>query len=657
MAKTAVNWDQVASEIIAGVGGRENIRSLSHCATRLRFKLKDEGKANTQALKANDNVVTVMQAGGQYQVVIGNDVPRAYAAISQSTGLGGESAEEEGDQPKGNLLNRFIELISSVFLPILWTLAGAGLIKAFLALAVTLGFDNTSQEYILLNAVGDAIINFLPFAIAITAAKRFKANQFTSLALAGILLYPSIIELNAAGEPVHFFGIPVVMVSYVSSVIPIIVAVWLQSLLEKWLNKVLPSALRNFTTPMLVLPIVGLGTLMTVGPLTTLAASSVAAGITWVWNVAPWLAGGLLGGFWQVLVIFGLHWGLVPVMLNNLTTLGQDVMAPAVLAPVLAQGAAALAVMFKTRDAKLKQVAGPASLSGLLAGITEPAVYGVNLPLKKPFIFACIGGAIGGSMAAAGGAYNTAFIIPGGLALPAFLQNGSVALTLGGVAIALVFAFTATYFFGVPTQSQESDAENTFAEKLENGEDSGIPSPTIPADSKVVPADAVVVPAGTLVAVPVSSTSTTDLVSPASGTSVALSDVNDPVFSSGAMGKGFAVVPENGSVFAPISGTVVTTMASGHAYGIRSETGVEVLVHVGIDTVKLGGQHFTPYVSKGDTVAAGDPLVAFDRDAVAALGIDTSVITIVTNSGNFSTIEPRLDARLEAGELAAVIER
>lgn len=657
MAKTAVNWDQVASEIIAGVGGRENIRSLSHCATRLRFKLKDEGKANTQALKANDNVVTVMQAGGQYQVVIGNDVPRAYAAISQSTGQGGESAEEEGDQPKGNLLNRFIELISSVFLPILWTLAGAGLIKAFLALAVTLGFDNTSQEYILLNAVGDAIINFLPFAIAITAAKRFKANQFTSLALAGILLYPSIIELNAAGEPVHFFGIPVVMVSYVSSVIPIIVAVWLQSLLEKWLNKVLPSALRNFTTPMLVLPIVGLGTLMTVGPLTTLAASSVAAGITWVWNVAPWLAGGLLGGFWQVLVIFGLHWGLVPVMLNNLTTLGQDVMAPAVLAPVLAQGAAALAVMFKTRDAKLKQVAGPASLSGLLAGITEPAVYGVNLPLKKPFIFACIGGAIGGSMAAAGGAYNTAFIIPGGLALPAFLQKGSVALTLGGVAIALVFAFTATYFFGVPTQSQESDAENTFAEKLENGEDSGIPSPTIPADSKMVPADAVVVPAGILVAVPVSSTSTTDLVSPASGTSVALSDVNDPVFSSGAMGKGFAVVPENGSVFAPISGTVVTTMASGHAYGIRSETGVEVLVHVGIDTVKLGGQHFTPYVSKGDTVAAGDPLVAFDRDAVAALGIDTSVITIVTNSGNFSTIEPRLDARLEAGELAAVIER
>lgn len=657
MAKTAVNWDQVASEIIAGVGGRENVRSLAHCATRLRFKLKDETKANTEALKANGSVVTVMQAGGQYQVVIGNDVPKAYEAINKSTGLGSKSTEEEGNQPKGNLLNRFIELISSVFLPILWTLAGAGLIKVFLALAVTLGFNAESQEHVLLNAVGDAIINFLPFAIAITAAKRFKANQFTSLALAGILLYPSIIELNAAGEPVHFFGIPVVMVSYVSSVIPIIVAVWLQSMLETWLNKVLPSALRNFTTPMLVLPIVGLGTLMTVGPLTTLVASSVAAGITWVWNVAPWLAGGLLGGFWQVLVIFGLHWGLVPVMLNNLTTLGQDVMAPAVLAPVLAQGAAALAVMLKTRDGKLKQVAGPASLSGLLAGITEPAVYGVNLPLKKPFIFACIGGAIGGSMAAAGGAYTTTFIVPGGLALPAFLQNGSVVLTLGGVAIALAFAFIATYFFGVPTKSAETKTDNAFAEKLENGEDSGIPAPTIPADSKVVPADAVVVPAGIPVAVPVSSSSTTDLVSPATGTSLALADVNDPVFSSGAMGKGFAVVPETGSVFAPISGKIVTVMDTGHAYGIRSETGVEVLIHVGIDTVTLNGKHFTPYVAKGDTIAAGQPLVAFDREAVETMGIDTSVITIVTNSGNFSTIEPRTGLHLSAGELAAVIER
>lgn len=656
MAKTAVNWEQVAGEIIAGVGGHENVRSFTHCATRLRFKLKDEAKANTEALKANDSVVTVMQAGGQYQVVIGNDVPKVYAAISQSTGLGGDTVEDEGDQPKGNLLNRFIELISSVFLPILWTLAGAGLIKAFLALAVTLGFDGTSQEYILLNAVGDAIINFLPFAIAVTAAKRFKANQFTSLALAGILLYPSIIELNAAGEPVDFFGIPVVMVSYVSSVIPIIVAVWLQSLLEGWLNRVLPSAIRNFSTPMLVLPIVGLGTLMTVGPLTTLAASSVAAAITWVWNVAPWLAGGLLGGFWQVLVIFGLHWGLVPVMLNNLTTLGQDVMAPAVLAPVLAQGAAALAVMLKTRDAKLKQVAGPASLSGLLAGITEPAVYGVNLPLKKPFIFACIGGAIGGGMAAAGGAYTTAFIVPGGLALPAFLQNGSVILTLLGVLIALAFAFTATFFFGVPAVQKETE-DNPFVEKLEQGEDSGIPAPTLPAGSKVVPADAVVVPAGTPVAVPVDTTSTTDLVSPAAGSTVALADVNDPVFSSGAMGTGFAVLPENGSVFAPISGKIVTAMASGHAYGIRSETGVEVLVHVGIDTVKLNGEHFTPYVAKGDTVAAGDPLVAFDRDAVAALGIDTSVITIVTNSGSFSTVEPRIGVQLEAGELATVIER
>ncbi|MDO4897918.1 MAG: beta-glucoside-specific PTS transporter subunit IIABC [Rothia sp. (in: high G+C Gram-positive bacteria)] len=655
MTKTAVNWDQLADEIIEGVGGRENVNSLAHCATRLRFKLKDEGKANAEVLKANDGVVTVLQAGGQYQVVIGNDVPLVFAAISQRTGLGTTEAESDSNASNGNLLNQFIELISSIFLPILWTLAGAGLIKAFTALAVTLGFDNTSQEYVILNAIGDSIINFLPFAIAVTAAKRFKANQFTSLALAGILLYPSIIALHATGEPVSFFGIPVVMVSYVSSVIPIILAVWVQSHLERWLQRILPSAIRNFTVPMITIPVVGVATLMAVGPVTTFLSNLIASSITSTWSTVPWLAGGILAGFWQVLAIFGLHWGLVPVMLNNLTTLGYDVMAATIFAPVIAQGAAALAVMLKTRDKKLKQVAGPASLSGILAGITEPAIYGVNLPLKKPFIFACMGGGIGGALAGAAGASTSAFIVPSGLTLPVFIGTPAGPMVFIGVAVAVIFAFVMTYLFGVPAVQEET--ENAFVEKLDNGEDSGIPSPTVPANSKIVPADAVVVPAGSLVAVPVDEASTTDLVSPAAGTTVALSDVNDPVFSSGAMGKGFAVVPENGSVFAPISGKIVTAMASGHAYGIRSETGVEVLVHVGIDTVKLNGEHFTPYVAKGDTVKAGEPLVAFDREAVAAKGIDTSVITIVTNSGNFTTVEPRIGENLAAGELATVIER
>lgn len=657
MATTKVDCAQTGLAVLDAVGGEENVSSLAHCATRLRFKLKDESLADKNTVQAIPGVVTVMQSGGQYQVVIGNDVPTAYASITAATRLGSETDSDSETKSEGNLLNRFIELISSLFLPILWTLAGAGLIKAFLSLAVTLGFSAESQEYVVLNAIGDSIINFLPFAIAVTAAKRFRTNQFTSLAIAGVLLYPSIIGLYEAGEPVTFFGIPMVLVSYVSSVIPIIVAVWLQSLLERWLNKVLPASIRNFTIPFLTIPLISLVTLLTLGPITTALANGISAFIVNIWNVTPWLAGGLLAGFWQVLVMFGLHWGLIPIMLNNLLTQGQDVMAGAILAPVLAQAGASLAVMLRTRDRKLKQLAGPATLSGFLAGITEPIVYGVNLPLKKPFVFACIGGGIGGALAAAGGVATTSFVFPSLLAIPAYIQNGNQLLTLGGAALAVLVAFTLTYLFGVPSKVETDEAAGAFTTKLDNGEDSGVPAPTLPAGSKVVPADAVVVPANAVVTLPADSTNTTDLVAPATGQAIPLSAIDDPVFSSGAMGQGLGIIPADGHVYAPISGKVITAMASGHAFGIRSETGVEVLIHVGVDTVQMNGEGFTPHVAQGDAVEAGQVLLTFDRDKVAATGYSDTVITIITNSGSFTTIEPQVNRALTAGEIAVIVER
>lgn len=657
MATTKVDYAQTGLAVLDAVGGEENVSSLAHCATRLRFKLKDESLADKNTVQAVPGVVTVMQSGGQYQVVIGNDVPTAYASITAATRLGSETDSDSETKSEGNLLNRFIELISSIFLPILWTLAGAGLIKAFTVLAVTLGFNAESQEYLILNAIGDSIIHFLPFAIAVTSAKRFRANQFTSLAIAGVLLYPTIIALNDAGETVSFFGIPVQLVSYVSSVIPVILAVWLQGMLERWLTQVLPSVIRNFTVPLITLPVVSLATLLTVGPLTTFLSNAVASGVTNLWNAAPWLGGALLGGFWQVLTIFGLHWGLVPVMMNNLTTLGYDVLVAAIFAPVLAQGAAALAVLFKTRDQKLKQVAGPAAISGILAGITEPAIYGVNLPLKKPFIFGCIGGSVGGALSASSGAYLTSFIVPSGLSLSAFAGTAFAATVFVGVGSAMSIAFLLTFFFGLPASEQTAEEPNAFAEKLDQGEDSGIPAPTLPAGSKVVPADAVVVPANAVVTLPADSTNTTDLVAPATGQAIPLSAIDDPVFSSGAMGQGLGIIPTDGRVYAPIAGKVITAMASGHAFGIRSETGVEVLIHVGVDTVQMNGDGFTPHVTKGDTVTAGQPLLTFDRSKVAAAGYSDTVITIITNSGSFTTIEPRVGGSLVAGEIAVIVER
>lgn len=654
MAKTAVNWDQVATDIVEGVGGKENISSFTHCATRLRFKLKDEAKANTAALKNHDAVVTVMQAGGQYQVVIGNDVSKAYAAISQQTGLG--TADSSADAPEketGSIVNRFVQLVSGLFLPILWPLTGAGMFKAFLSLAVALGFDNTSQNYIILNAAADALINFLPLMLAVTAAKRFQTNQFTSMAIAGFLVYPSIIALNDAAEPVHFFGIPVVMISYVSSVIPIIVAVWIQGYMERFFNKVLPSWMRNFTTPLLIMVILAPLTLIVVGPITSAAANAISAGIAWLFALAPWLGGAILAGFWQVLVIFGLHWGIVPIIINDLATVGYSVMAGAFIAPVVAQGAAAVAVGLRTRDQKLKQIAIPGGFAGMVAGITEPIIYGVNLPRKKPFIIGCIAGAIGGGIAASGGSASDSFVFVSYLALPAFLNVGNFALQVIGTVTATVLGFVLTYFFGV--DKGEKTAEPTV--ELNTKDATGVPAEHVPSGKKVVDADAQVVPASAIVTLPVDAKNGTDLVAAATGRAIELAEIDDPVFSSGAMGKGLGIVPIDGTVYAPISGKVVTAMASGHAFGIRSETGVEVLVHVGVDTVQMNGEGFAPRVAKGDTVEAGQPILTFDRAAVAAAGYADTVITIITNSGSFDTITPVTGRDLTAGEIAVIVER
>lgn len=649
MASTKVDYAQTGLDVLDLVGGESNVRSLAHCATRLRFKLKDESLANKEAIEKLDGVVTVMQAGGQYQVVIGDNVPTAYKSISDKTGLGESPTTANDEQTTGNIFNRFVDLISSLFLPMLWPLAGAGLFKAFLALAVYFGFNTESQEYTILSAGADALIYFLPAMVAMSAAKRFRANQYTAVALAGFLLYPSIIAFNTEQVDVSFFGIPVVMVSYVSSVIPMIVNVWIQGHMERFLAKVLPSTIKNFTVPLIVLAVLSVFTLITVGPITVAISQGISNGVQSIFNFSPWLAGAIMGGFWQVFVMFGVHWGLVPIMINDIATLGYSYMKAPTAAAVIAQGMAALAVFIRIRDKKLKQAALPAGISGVLAGVTEPAVYGVNLPLKKPFIFACISGAIGGAIISGGGTAGSVMGMPSLLSIAGYMEIGNFTTFLLGLGVAGGLSFVLTFLFGTGRNSNSIIGDN-FNQKIENNEDTGIPAEGIRKDQKVVPANAIVT-------LPAEGSHTTDLVASADGESIALADIDDPVFSSGAMGQGIGIKPTNGNVYAPISGKVLTALDSGHAYGIRSETGVEVLVHVGVDTVQMKGEGFTMHVKKGDTVEAGQPLVTFDRQAVAEAGYQDTVITIITNSGNFSTIEPQVGKQLTAGELAVVVER
>ncbi len=594
-----MDYQKTAAGVLQGVGGEENVQSLVHCATRLRFVLKDESKADAAAIKATPGVITTAQAGGQYQVVIGNDVPDVFAEIGKISKFGGgnaTSAEAAPETPKGNLFNRFIAMISSIFTPLLWALAGTGLLKAFLAAAVTFGWLATdTSTYTVLNALSDAFINFLPLALAFTAARYFKANEFTAFAIAAALLYPTITPLVGAPD-LTFFGIPFTMVTYVSSVIPVIVIVWLQSHAEKFLYAKLPSAVKRFVTPMIVVllgvPIV----FVVIGPISAIVSGWLGDGIGWVFANAPWAGGAIMGGLWQVFVMFGLHWGLVPLFTLEYQTTGQIMLVAPVFMAVLAQGAAVAGVLVRSRNKNTKSLAAPATLSALLAGITEPAIYGITLPLKRPFIFGIVGGVVGGAIVSMGGVFATAFVVPSGLALPALIGNGSgIALALG-LAAALVIPFLLTVIVG-------------FKENTE----------TTPAATEAASGNDVVV------------------LSPLDGTAVALSEVPDAAFADGSLGQGLAIRPRSGALFAPFDATVVAAFPTGHALGLRHADGAELLIHIGIDTVKLAGEHFDLKVTSGQQVKAGDLLVEFDLEAITAAGYETITPVIVTNPDLYPT--------------------
>lgn len=638
----SVNYQQLAAEIVDKVGGEDNIATATHCVTRLRLKLRDESKADKAAVEQLPGVIAVMPAGGQFQVVIGNDVPQVYQELGKITRFGGEAdSDAHGEEgPKGNLLNQFIALISSIFLPVLWPLSGAGLFKAFLAMAAQFHWlAETSQTYIVLNAAADAVFYFLPMFLAVTAAKRFRTNQFTSMAIAGALVYPTIVALNTAGAPVHFFGIPVTMMSYTSSVIPIIIGVWLQGYLERFLNRTLPGAIRNFMTPLLAILIMVPLILMTVGPITTYAARGISSGVNALFAVAPWLAGAIMGGLWQVFVLFGLHWGFVPIMVNDLTTQGYTLLGGPLVSAVLAQAAAALAVFVRTRSAKRREIAGPGALSGFLAGVTEPVIYGVNLPLKLPFYFGIAGGAVGGAIAAAGGSANNAFVFPSLLGLSAYMAHGSFAMQLLGTAVAIAIGFTLTFLFGPREEPDSANAAGAAAIPDDGSLD------TVPGPGGVAGGSGMATAVRTL-----------DVSASVAGTFVPLEDVNDKVFATGVLGRGLGILPTDGTVRAPVSGTLMTATSTGHAFGVKTEEGVEVLVHVGVDTVQLEGRHFSTKVTQGEHVERGDVLAVVDLDAVRAAGYDTTTIMVITNTAALTSVTLIAQGQVAVGEPVLALE-
>ncbi|WP_430616565.1 PTS system beta-glucoside-specific transporter subunit IIABC [Enterococcus sp. DIV0176] len=594
----------VGKRVWEAVGGQTNVNSLVHCATRLRFKLKDESIADTEKLKSDPDVIQVVQSGGQYQVVIGSNVADVYQAIVDEEGLADQPTEEE---KSGNLLSKFIDIISSIFTPFLGAMAAAGVLKGFLSLATVLGWlAADSGAYQILFAAADGVFTFLPVMLAFTAAKKFKTNQFLAVAIAMALVYPAITAAAGAGTALDFFGISVILSpsGYTSSVIPILLAVWVQSKFEPLVKKIIPQFLQMILVPLIILVVMVPLVFLALGPIGTIAGNALGGLFNSIYDFSPIVAGLIMGSFWQVFVMFGMHWGFVPIMFLNLDQFGYDILMPMLLPAVLAQGGAALAVAVRSKDSKLRSL-GISSTITALFGITEPTVYGVTLPLKKPFIVACVSGGIGGALIGFAGVKSFASGLVSLLTIPSFISTidgveSNVTMAIIATGISFILAFVGTLLVGFEDPAEETKKKATAGETLSSGRH--------------------------------------NLKSPLTGKVLPLSEVADQVFSSGAMGKGIAIEPEKGELVAPADGEITTIFPTGHAVGLTTTDGIEILMHIGMDTVELNGTGFETVVKQGDQVKAGDLLAKFDIEAIHAAGYSTVTPIVITNTDQFADV-------------------
>lgn len=623
----ASKYDGLARIIIQNVGGKSNIVSLTHCITRLRFKLKDESKANTDILKETDGVVTVIQSGGQYMVVIGNHVPDVYKAVVsvghlESLAAAEEEEDEDAPKEKMNPFNAFVNIVTGVFTPFLGVLCACGIIKGFLALFVALGvLDGAGGTYNILYSLGDAGFYFMPIILGYTAAKKFKLPEMEGIIIGCSLLYPYV--LSGSGYDIsNLFGIPVTMPAsgdYSSSVIPIICAVAFAAWFEKKYKKFIPDTIKMFAVPLITCLVTVCLTFWVIGPVASMLANGLGVVFNAIYSFSSVLMGLVVGALWQVLVMFGLHWALIPIAMNNFATIGSDIILAAMFGTTFAQTGAVIGIMLKTKDKKIKSLCPAAIISGI-AGVTEPAIYGITLPKKTPFIRTCIISGIAGAVLTAIGvkAYGMAGL--GVFGYTAYIDSAtgdtsgmilsivvSIVCVIAGVVSEMIF-----YKDG-PVKKVETATLNA------SGKNGGV------------------------------------VVAPISGEVKELSEVEDDAFSTGALGQGLAIVPSEGKVYAPVDGEVSTFFPTGHAIGLVSENGVEVLIHVGMDTVKLDGKGFTPKVAQGAKVKKGDLLLEFDIEAIKTAGYSVVTPMIITNTADYADVIPTDAKTVTHGETAITI--
>lgn len=609
-----MNHTETAKEIIQIIGA-DNVTYLTHCATRLRFNIKDISKVNLEQLDRVEGVIKSQYKNGQLQVIIGAKVGGVFEAMQKLITVS-EDVIVQKTGTKKNVISQVIETISGVFGPVIPVLIGCGMIKSVTAVLTTFSLISTeSSTFAIFSMIGDLLFYFFPFFLAVSSAKKFKTNEFLAIALAAALMYPTIqngaIQAAETGvNSLYFMGLPILLVNYKSTIIPIILSVWIMSYVYRFVNKLIPDTFKVLFVPMLVLFIMVPLELIAIGPFGSYIGQGVAQFVTWLYNVNGVLGAFLFGTFRPLLIILGMHYAITPINTQLIAEYGFSVISPANLTGNLAQAGATLAVFFLLKNKTEKSAALTSGITALF-GVTEPAMFGFNLKYKNPMLCAMLGGGIGAAYMNFFGGGATAIILPGVLALPTYIADSYIHVLIA-VAISIAFAFIGTLALGIKQADEvelKNDTEQLAAKRV---------AMTQPIPGNIIP----------------------------------LSEVKDSVFSTGMLGEGYAIEPTEGKVCAPFEGSVIMLFETKHAIGLRNDDGVEVLIHIGLDTVELHGQGFETLVEEGDRIAAGDVLVRFDKDLIQSKGYDLTTPVIVTNATEFRTLDFTIDEKplvLQAG--------
>ncbi|EGO8563679.1 PTS beta-glucoside transporter subunit EIIBCA [Enterococcus faecalis] len=604
-----MDYQAIAKEILKDVGGKDNIVDVTHCYTRLRFVLKDTKQANKEALLQTEGVISVVESGGQYQVVLGNKVAHVYNALEPL--LAQQLTTKTSIKEKNSLGNRILNTVAAIFTPVVPAIAASGMLKGILAIAVMVA-NNFYQvdlkplnTYIILSAASDALFYFMPVILGYSAAKVFKTNEYIAMVIGATLCYPTIVSLMTEESAVTLFGLHVTKANYVSTVIPIILAIFILAYVQRFLEKVIPEVLKIIMVPTLSLLLMIPATLLLFGPIGIYLGDGVNWLYYYIMNFSPILLGGFIGGIWCVLVIFGAHRGLVPIGINDVARTGRQNLLAFAGAANFSQAGAAFGVFVRTKNKDLKAVAASATVTALF-GITEPAIYGANLRLKKPMIYAVASGAAGGALMGWGGSYGTAFANQGLLTIPVYAEAGTKAFIcyLLGCGIAFFGAFLLTIFLGFNDLPLDESRQEPVL-KTE--------ATTVKEKQRIQ--------------------------APLQGQLVSLDQINDEVFASQQMGKTLAIYPIEEQIVSPENGQVTALYPTHHAIGLKLDNGAEILLHIGINTVELKGRGFETFVKVGERVRLGQKLLSFDKQIIQAAGYDPTVLVIVTNTAEMAIIE------------------